>query len=212
MYEIEKKFSCQKEKVMSFFQQLKKDKINVDMRFINQIYFHKDNARVLWNASESSWQVTLLKYNKTFKLKANKSELDMIEQTVAKYDINLVNGFRVSSRVRKSKQDRTETVLFTIKFPTDEECKSLEFEYEIEDYKFLDDFFEKEKACVKKTRYMFMWNNKLVELDIFINSDHIVLEVEFVSIEEMNNYSFNGLPIEEETSLSNIKIAFSHIK
>ncbi len=209
--EIEKKFTCDKDKVMSFFQHLKSNKVNVDMKFINQVYMYNRNAHVSWNKKEKTWDVKLYNENIEFSLKAKEKEFDLINKLVDKHPDNLASSKDVSVRVRKSKLKNKEFVEFTIKFPSDNKYMQYEFEYLIENYNFLDDFFEHQKTSVKKTRYMFDWNSKVVELDIFINSPHIVLEVEFKSMDEMEGYSFDGLPIVDETNISNKLIAFSNI-
>lgn len=209
--EIEKKFTCDKDKVMTFFQNLKSKKIDVNMKFINQVYMYKKNASVVWNTKSMSWDVRLYNEDTQFSLRAKKDEVDLINSLVNKYPDNLVLSKDISVRLRKSKLKNNESVEFTIKFPSDNKYMQYEFEYSIEEYDFLDYFFEHQKTSIKKTRYMFDWNYKIVELDIFINSPHIVLEVEFDSIEEMEKYSFDGLPILDETNLSNKTIAFSNI-
>lgn len=209
--EIEKKFNCEQKEVMAFFQNLKEQKKEIELKFINQVYMHTGNSIVVWNEITNSWDVRLFKYGIEFSVKAKSDEIDKINELIKKCYDNLSAHKDLSIRLRKTKQKDKEWVEFTIKFPTENEFVQHEFEYVLNGYEFLDEFFELEKSCVKKTRYVFSWNKKDVELDIFINSPHIVLEVEFDSIEEMESFSYDGLPIIEETNISNKYIAFSHL-
>lgn len=211
MYEIEKKWTCNRKVAEDFILNLSKNS-EIIKKDITQVYFHDQNAKVIFKKNKNLWKIKFLDENKIINIQVSQEEADLINKGLEQYDGNLVGKKGIATRIRRTIVNGVEDVLFTLKAPTELEHQDYEFEYSIPKEEFFDHFFENQVAKVVKTRNVFNWNNETVELDFFINSDHTYLEVEFKTMEALNDFIPNGLPIEKEGGLSNKKIALSHLE
>lgn len=208
MFEIERKFTCNRKDAESFINKIKENQ-EVKVKKISQVYLHQENSSVYFNFETQSWEVFLIKYNQIFTIKALNEEIEHIKKNVSKLE-NIVLTSKIAIRFRKTKINKKSEFTFTIKIPTGEKNKDYEFEYIILENKYLSKFIKKEKSKVSKERHIFDWNNETVELDFFEKSELTYLEVEFKNIADSKKYSIKGLPIIKEGGKSNKKIAFDN--
>ncbi len=98
-------------------------------------------------------------------------------------------------RIRKSLTDKGTMYTHTVKYNTDSKNTRIELEQDISDEVYNEIFDVIDKKPLRKNRYIVPIQDGLVaEIDEFLDKDIIVIEVEFETEDEMNDFTKRQKP------------------